>query len=72
MKSKRDAVKKVSNKLAMNQQVPRNEIKEALNAIDYLIKNSQGKNVMNLKYERDYIKFKTSTSFNNYLSAGVI
>lgn len=72
MKSKRDIVNKVSNKLTMNQQVSEKEIENALNAINYLIKNSKGKNTLSLKYERDYIEFKSSPSFNNYLSAGVI
>lgn len=72
-KSKRDIVNKVSSKLAMDKQVSKKEVNEALIAISYLIKYSKGKEKMNLKYEKDYIVFKSSSSsFNNYLSAGII
>ena len=71
-KSKVDLVNNVSNKLAMDKKVSKKETKEALDAINHLIKHSKGKEKMNLKYERDYIAFKSSSLFNNYLSAGII
>lgn len=71
-KTKEDIINEVSNKLAMNQSVTKNETKEALHAINQLIEVSKGRNKIKLKYERDYIEFKSSSSFNNYLAAGVV
>lgn len=65
-------VDKVTHKLSIDQNITESELKSSLNAIDHLIKCSSKKGRVDLKYIKDYISFKTSREFKNYLSIGIV